>query len=214
MSQSLKIDLFTDFVCPWCLVGSARLDAVVARLPEGIDVDIENHPFYLDPSTPEEGVVVADMLRERYGRPPETMWERVQEEARKSGIELDLSRQPAMKPTQRAHTLVRLARPFGAQHALANAITDAYFLDHNDISDTSLLADLAEAHGMDREAALAGMEDPAERSRTESLATAAAQQGIRGVPFFVFDQRLALSGAQPEEVIEAAIAKALEGEPA
>lgn len=214
MAQTLKIDLFTDFVCPWCLIGSARLDRVLAGLPEGIDIDVENHPFFLDPDTPPEGVVVADMLRTRYNTEPEAMWARVEEQAEISGITLDLSRQPRMKPTVRAHTLVRHARPFGTQHNLANAIAAAYFLDHRDIDDTSVLAELAEMHGMDREDALAVMENEAERVTTANLAQAAAEKGIRGVPFFVFGARFGLSGAQAEEVIEDAIARTLDEEPA
>lgn len=123
MSRTLKIDLFTDVVCPWCLVGSARLDKAIAALPADVTADVENHPFYLDPNTPPEGYDVAEMLQSKYGRDPHEMWARPEAEARQSGIDLDLSRQPRTFPTQKAHTLVRLARVKGTQHALANAIT-------------------------------------------------------------------------------------------
>src|SRR5690606_24056924 len=125
-----KIDVFTDIVCPWCLVGSIRLDRALAKLPADIQVEVENLPFYLDPDTPAEGVVVADMLRQKYGRDPKGLWERVEGEARMSGIDLDLSLQPRSYPTAKAHTLVRVANARGTGHALANAITAAYFLDH------------------------------------------------------------------------------------
>ena len=113
MPRTIKIDLFTDTVCPWCLVGAERLDQAIAALPPDVPVDVENHPFYLDPNTPEEGVVVADMLRQKYGRDPREMWARVEGEARASGIDLDLSRQPRSYPTRKGHTLVRLARVKG-----------------------------------------------------------------------------------------------------
>jgi len=147
MTRKLKIDLFTDTVCPWCLIGSARLDQAIARLPGDVEVDVENHPFYLDPTTPAEGVVVADMLREKYGREPREMWARVEGEARASGIDLDLSRQPRSYPTAKGHTLVRLARVKGTQHALANAIAAAYFLDHLQINDDTVLAGIAGRFG-------------------------------------------------------------------
>jgi predicted DsbA family dithiol-disulfide isomerase len=70
---NLKIDLWTDVVCPWCLVGSERLDQAIAKLPAGTVVDVENHPFYLDPNTPPEGYDVAEMLRAKYGREPRDM---------------------------------------------------------------------------------------------------------------------------------------------
>jgi predicted DsbA family dithiol-disulfide isomerase len=210
MTKQLKIDVFTDVVCPWCVVGSARLDAAVAKLADDIDVIIENHPFYLDPNTPPEGVVVADMLRERYGKDPSEMWARVEGEARKAGVELDLSKQPRMFPTKKAHTITRLAKPLGIQHELANAIANAYFLEHRQINDDNVLADIAVEFGFDRGDALDAMNDEHELAITEQLANDAASQGIRGVPFFVFGEKYALSGAQPAEVFDRALAQVIE----
>src|SRR5690606_8576009 len=96
MTKLLKIDVFTDVVCPWCLVGSARLDQAIAALPDDVEVEVENHPFYLDPTVPPEGVDVGEMLKSKYGRDPKEMWARVESEAAKAGITLDLSRQPRM----------------------------------------------------------------------------------------------------------------------
>ena len=210
MAKLLKIDVFTDVVCPWCLVGSARLDKAIAALPDDIEVEVENHPFYLDANTPAEGVVVADMLRDKYGKEPSEMWERVESEARKAGVELDLSKQPRMFPTKRAHTITRLAKPLGNQHELANAIANAYFLEHRQINDDNVLADIAVEFGFDRGDAIDAMNDENELAITEKLATDAAAQGIRGVPFFVFGEKYALSGAQPPEVFERALAQAIE----
>lgn len=210
MTKQLKIDVFTDVVCPWCIVGSARLDNAIAALPDDVDVIVENHPFYLDPNTPAEGVVVADMLREKYGREPSEMWERVESEARKAGVELDLSKQPRMFPTKKAHTITRLSKPLGIQHELANAIANAYFLEHRQINDDNVLADIAAEFGFDRGDALDAMNDENELAITEQLANDASAQGIRGVPFFVFGEKYALSGAQPPEVFERALQQAIE----
>ena len=209
MSKLLKIDVFTDVVCPWCLVGSARLDKAVAALPDGIDVVIDNHPFYLDPSVPPEGVDVGEMLRTKYGRDPKEMWERVESEAAKAGVTLDLSQQPRMFNTAKAHTITRLSKPLGIQHELANAIANAYFLDHRQINDDNVLADIAVEFGFDRGDAIDAINDENELSITEQLAADAAAQGIRGVPFFIFGEKYALSGAQPDEVFEQALAKTI-----
>ncbi|HWU18059.1 MAG TPA: DsbA family oxidoreductase [Devosia sp.] len=210
MSKILKVDVFTDVVCPWCLVGSARLDTALAALPDDIEVVVENHPFYLDPSVPPEGVDVGEMLREKYGKDPREMWARVEGEAKKAGIDLDLSQQPRMFNTAKAHTITRLAKPMGIQHELANAIAEAYFLEHRQINDDNVLADIAVAFGYDRGDALDAMNDENELSITEQLATQAAQQGIRGVPFFIFGEKYALSGAQPDEVFAKALAQTIE----
>jgi predicted DsbA family dithiol-disulfide isomerase len=210
MTKILKIDVFTDFVCPWCIVGSARLDRAIAALPDDIEVVIDNHPFYLDPNTPADGVVVAEMLAERYGKDPSEMWQRVESEARNAGVELDLSRQPRMVPTKKAHTITRLAKPLGVQHELANAIANAYFLEHRQINDDNVLADIAVEYGFDRGDAIDAMNDENELAITEQLATDAAAQGIRGVPFFVFGEKYALSGAQPQDVFERALAQTID----
>ena len=210
MSRTIKIDLFTDVVCPWCLIGSKRLDDAIARLPADITVDVENRPFYLDPDTPPEGYDVAEMLRRKYGRDPKTIWARAEEQAQLSGIDLDLSKQPRTFPTQKAHTLVRLARPKGTQHALANAIAWAYFMDHRQVNDVEVLADIATGFGFTREEALSDVSDPRELETSHQMAVWAAQQGIQGVPFFVFDNRFAVSGAQSQDVFEMAFAKVLD----
>ena len=212
MSKTIKIDLFTDTVCPWCLVGAARLDQAIARLPEGVEVVVENHPFYLNPNTPAEGIVVADMLAEKYGRDPKEMWARVEDEARTSGIALDLSRQPRSYPTQKGHTLVRLAKAKGTQHGLANAIAWAYFMDHQLINDDEVLAEIAAQHGYSRAEALQVVRDAEALAETHDLAIAAAEQGIQGVPFFIFENRFAVSGCQPEAVFDRALDLALHPE--
>ncbi len=207
MPQPLKVDLFTDVVCPWCLIGSHRLDRIVEALAPEISVEIENHPFYLDPDAPPEGVVVADILREKYGREPEEMWARVEAEAAKSGIKLDLSRQPRAFPTTKAHTLTRLAKARGTQHALANAIADAYFLQQREIQRDDVLSEIASAHGFTPEETIRLVNDPGELEITAQQALQAARMGISGVPFFILDNRYALSGAQPEAVLEQALRK-------
>ena len=209
MTRTLKIDIWTDTVCPWCLIGSARLDKAIAAMPPDVVVDVENHPFYLDPTTPPEGYDVGEMLRSKYGREPHEIWARAEAEAKRTGIDLNLSKQPRTYPTRKDHTLVRLARVKGTQHALANAIAWAYFIDHRQTSDDEVLAEIATQHGFSREEALQVMRDPDELGTSHDLATLAAEQGIQGVPFFIFDGRFALSGAQPQEVFDRAFRIAL-----
>ena len=208
--RQIKIDVWTDVVCPWCLIGSARLDKAIAELPADVSIEVENHPFYLDPNTPPEGYDVGEMLKSKYGREPRDMWARPQEEARKSGIELDLSQQPRTFPTQKAHTIVRLALDKGTQHQLANVIANAYFLEHRQVNDDEVLAEIAAEHGFARDEALGLMGDPAELKTSHELAIWAAQQGIQGVPFFIFDNKFAMSGCQPEEVFAEAFEAAID----
>jgi predicted DsbA family dithiol-disulfide isomerase len=209
-TKPLQIDLFADLVCPWCFVGSERLERVIAELAElKRPVVVTHHPFLLDPNTPPEGDDVPARLRRKYGVPPERLWARLEAEARKSDLELDLSKQRWSYPTARAHTLIRHAAAKGTQRALVRALYSAYFQDALNIHDTGVLAEVAAPHGFDADevARLTTDENGLAEIREEARAAAAA--GIDGVPFFVFGERLSVAGAQPESVLRAAIEQAI-----
>ena len=208
MTRSIRIDLFTDIVCPWCLIGTARLDQALATLPDDVEVEVLHHPFLLDPTTPEEGQNTRERLSAKYGGDIEAMQARVQSAARDAGVPLDMSVQPMSYPTIKPHTLIRLAAP-EQQYPLAKAFAAAYFLEGKNITDNDLLADIAAEHGFEREAALVLITDDNENETTKALALSASQQGINGVPFFIFNNQFAISGGQPLEVFQRAFRVAL-----
>jgi predicted DsbA family dithiol-disulfide isomerase len=209
MTSSISIDLFSDFVCPWCFIGSVRLEQALAGLAGEVTAEVAYHPFFLDPNVPAEGISIPDMLRKKYGADPKQLWSRAEAAARTSGIALDLSHQPKMYPTAAAHTLARHAEARGTQRALAGALFRAYFQDALNIGDPATLAGIAVQHGFSQAEALELTGSEAELELTREAAISAAQGGIRGVPFFVFDGRLAVSGAQSVEVLQAAIRQAV-----
>ena len=203
---ALKIDLYTEISCPWCIIGQHRLDKVLAeRFPE-LSVDIEHHPVMLMPDCPPEGLRIADLLKSRYGvTDTAASWARPHAEARASGLDLDLGRQPFAYPTLDAHTLIRLARARGTQHALANAISKAYFMDALDISDAKVLADIAVLHGFDGAEVAALLTGEAERLETRRQVAGSFEAGVRSVPHFVFDGRTALNGGRSEDELADAV---------
>lgn len=201
----LRIDLYTEITCPWCIVGQYRLNKVLAERLPGLEVDIHHHPVLLLPDAPAAGLYIPDLLRARYGvTDPKAAFARPEAEAHASGLELDLSRQPWTYPTQAAHALILAAGERGTQHALALAITNAYFLDAKNIGDADVLADIAVAHGFEYAEARAIALDPAEHRRVEQQATDSAA-GVRSVPHFVFGDRVAINGGRSEDEIAAAI---------
>jgi predicted DsbA family dithiol-disulfide isomerase len=210
MTQSLTIDLFSDIVCPWCFIGSVRLEQALAGMAGEVEAEVCYHPFFLDPTVPEEGRSIPDMLRKKYGVDPKQLWGRAEAAAKESGIMLDLSAQPMMYQTAAAHTLLRHADEKGTQRALAAALFHSYFLDAKNIGDSAVLASIAAEHGFTREEALELTNAASELELTREEAISAAQGGIRGVPFFIFDGKLAVSGAQSVSVLQAAIRQALE----
>lgn len=209
MTTTLAIDVFSDVVCPWCFIGATRLEQALAALSSEVQAEVCYHPFYLDPTVPKGGVSVPEMLKRKYGVEPKQVWARAEAAARESGLELDLSLQPKMYPTSAAHTLLRHAHAKGTQRALAQALFHGYFREALDISDEAVLAGIAAQHGFSRDEALELTGSAVELELTREEATAAAQGGIRGVPFFIFAGRLAVSGAQPVSVLQGAIRQAL-----
>lgn len=209
--SDLKIDFYSEITCPWCLIAHYRLDKVLAERFAGLSVDIVHHPVFLIPDCPPEGASIADLARSRHGvNDPSLLWARPEAEARASGLDLDLSRQPFAYPTQGAHTLIRIARDRGTQHRLAGAVYAAYFLDVCNISAPDVLADIASQHGFDKAEARGLSQDRIERAITERQAAYAAAQGIRSVPHFVFGGRMALNGGRSEDELAFAIERSVQ----
>jgi len=204
----LQIELVSDCVCPWCYLGSVRLDRVLAGDAE--PPEVVHRAFFLDPSTPEEGIDIADMLRRKYGVDPRLAWDRVEAAARESGLALDLTKQRRQWPTLRAHTLIRRAAERGTQRELARALLRANFDEARNINDPRVLADIGEQHAFTADEVLSLVGDAAELAATRAEVDAAVAAGVRGVPFFVFDGRFAVSGAQRESVLREALKRARE----
>lgn len=202
----LRIDLVSDFSCPWCFIGERRLAQVLQEL--GRPAEITYHPFLLNPDLPPEGVDLRDYLRQRYGGNPQEMLASVETTARATRLPLDFSRVTRFPNTVAAHTLTRHAPTPAAQAALAEAFFTANFLEGRDLSDRALLVRLATAHGFAPADAERLVADEAEHVHTRQIAAALSKQGISGVPFFIFGQKAAFSGAQPAEVFRQAIAQA------
>lgn len=206
----MRIDLYTEITCPWCLVGHHRLDKVLAeRFPE-LAVAIRHHPVLLLPEAPAAGLYIPDLLRSRYGiTDPRAAFSRVEGEARASGLDLDLGRQRWAYPTQAAHAVILAAAGRETQHRLAVAITQAYFLAARNIADAEVLADIAAEQGIDREQARAIARDPEQHRRVEADAARAVEAGVRSVPHFVFGAGIAIQGGRSEDEMAAAIRAAI-----
>lgn len=209
--EQLTIDVVSDVVCPWCYIGTHRLDRVIEALrteAPALAITVRHHPFELMPQTPPQGLNVADMLRKKYGVDPHTLWARVEGAAIESGLRLDLSKQEMAYPTLAAHTLIGMASSPAQEHALARALFEAYFAEARDVSDPRVLAAIGEAQGLSADAVLATVGDAQALEHTREAAQEWLQRGVTGVPFFVVGERLAFSGAQPEAVLRKVIEKA------
>lgn len=208
--KTLQIDIYSDIACPWCFIGTRRLDAVLAELADELEVTVRHQPYLLHPDAPPEGINMQEMLATKYGADPRAIFERVEAAARDEGIPLDLAKQSQAYNTTAAHTLLRHAYAKGTQAALSDALFSAYFLDAKNVADTEVLVELATAHGFTAEEVERLVQDEGELDLTRYEAQQAGARGIQGVPFFVLNNRFALSGAQPSAAFRQAIAQALE----
>ena len=210
----MRIEIWSDVVCPWCYVGKRRLEAALAGFDHADEVEVVYRSFQLDPSAPHRGTeLTSETLARRIGRAPDAvrdMQQQLVDTAAADGLELRLF-ETVHTNTADAHRLLHLALATGGpelQVRLKEALLSAYFEQARDVGDHDVLAEVAVAAGLDEErvrAVLAGAE-------YADLVAADVRQarayGATGVPFFVFDQRFAVSGAQPADVFRQALDQA------
>lgn len=209
--KPLKIDVVSDVVCPWCFIGKRHLDrALELWRDEQPDCAVTIHwrPFFLNPDTPEAGEPYRPFLEKKFGGPKqlEELWQRVSAAGRTAGIEFAFEKIELRANTLNAHRLIHHAQTkYGADTtvtaALVEALFAAQFLEGRHVGDRKVLADVAATCGMDRAAVLGYLESNEDADAVRGGASEAQRMGISGVPFFIFNQRLAASGAQPPEAL-------------
>ena len=210
MQESLIIDIVSDIVCPWCYVGKKHLEAALAEMPE-IDAVVRWHPFQLDPTIPPEGLDRKAYMRQKFGDDGrlEAAHQRLEVLGAQNGIGFQFGAITRSPNTLDAHRLIRWAGDAGLQDTMVQSLFQAYFEEGRDIGDRAVLALIAERAGLEADAILERLEsdDDAENIRIEIAE--AGRIGVTGVPFFILAQKLAVSGAQPADVLKDAIRQAL-----
>jgi predicted DsbA family dithiol-disulfide isomerase len=204
-SGALRVDVWFDLICPWCLIGKRQLQTALRRLAEeqpGVAVDLHWHGAQLIRDVPPEGWPFAAFYERRLGS-PQAVRDRqaqVRAAAEQAGAVVDFERITTFPNTARAHQLLNAARPqLSASDfdALLERLLAAYFWRGEDLGDMSTLLAIAQAHGLSTDALDPALDQP--------LPPASA---VPSVPFFIFNQRLALSGAQPADTLLRAIREA------
>ena len=197
MSQPLKVDIWSDIQCPWCYIGKRKFEAAVADF-DG-EVEIEYHSFELAPDTPVDYQgSPAQYLAERKGMSVpqvEQLFQRVTEIAAAVGLDYDLTRSQQTN-TVKAHELLHYAKARGRQAELKEALLKAYFIDHRHVGRIDDLADLAAELGFDREDVVRSLSESEYLPAVRADGDLARAYGISGVPFYVFDDKYGVSGAQ------------------
>lgn len=199
MTQPLRVDIISDVMCPWCIVGYSQL--AKAASDADIYLDVHWHPFELNPQMAEEGENLREHLAAKYGSTPEQSTQaraQLTNLGQALGFEFNFSDDSHMWNTFRAHQLLDWAGEQGKGHDLKMALFKAHFTDAKNLSDPDVLADVAEAVGLDRAEALRLLASEERAAQVRQKQQFWQQQGIQGVPAMVFQQRHLVTGAQGE----------------
>ena len=212
----LPVAVYSDYTCPWCYIGSARLDRLKEELGDRVQLDVEWKPFEIHPEVPRGGMPVEALPY------PRAQWEAMMANLRRHAEAegLEMSNRPFVSNTHRAlaaSAYVQAEEPerFEAFH---DALFRGYFGEGRDLGDPTVVHEIATASGVDAERMEAALDAGRYEDALRETAATARRLGISGTPTFVFGERHGAAGAQPVEelrrVAERALAEQAAREPA
>ena len=207
----MRIDIISDVVCPWCLIGWRQLGQAIRET--GIAADIRWHPFELNPHMPAEGEPVADHVRRKYGASAEqsaATRAAMADIAAPLGIRFRPGIPERMWNTHQAHQLIHWARESGRQTALAEELFAAHFERGERLADPHVLLSAVEAAGLDRDEAARVLESGAESAAVRAAEARFADLGVTGVPAIILDERGLVMGAQGPDTFARLIVRMVE----
>jgi predicted DsbA family dithiol-disulfide isomerase len=199
----MRVDIWSDVVCPWCYVGKRRFETALAAFDGAAAIEVVHHSFQLNPAAPRDQTSDRRaMLMQKYRLSPQQVDEmdaRMTETAAAEGLEYHLDGTRSGN-TFDAHQLLQFAKARGVQDAMVERLYRAYFTEQRSIFDRESLVALAGDAGLDAEEARTVLDDNRYAAAVEEDLDVARRLGANGVPFFVVDGRFGVSGAQPPAV--------------
>ncbi len=209
LNFKLQIDVVSDVVCPWCLIGKRQLDQALAQWqlnhPNAQAPIVRWHPFQLNPQVPRAGMDRGDYMERKFGqRDGSKIYDQVRQAAKQVGLELALEKIARQPNTVRAHALIEAAAPYDCQTAVKQALMMAYFMNGADLTDDQVLIQTAANAGLPLELAQGVLNDPKALQTIADQDQQARKMGISGVPLFIINRKLSVSGAQGAGVLSQA----------
>ena len=204
--MNLTVDVISDVICPWCYIGKRRLEKAIVAADCRHDVKVHWHPFQLNPTMPKEGISRREYRTRKFGS-----WERSLELDSKvivvgesEGIHFDFDKTKKTPNTVDAHRVIWLADQHGCQDAVVEVLFRAYFPEGKDIGNRQTLVDVAAEAGLDRKAAEAMLNCDDGLEAISNGREMSQRHQVDGVPFFIINNAVTLSGAQaPETFLDA-----------
>ncbi|HVJ22641.1 MAG TPA: DsbA family oxidoreductase, partial [Burkholderiales bacterium] len=199
--KTVKIEVASDVVCPWCYIGKKRLEKALALIPD-IKPEVRWLPFQLNPVLPAEGIPRAEYRKAKFGSLERSrqLDARVIAEGKGEGIDFAFERMERQPNTTQAHRLIALAQEEGRGNEVVNALFNAHFEEARYIGDPKVLAEIATQCGVkgwpEKAADVSGLEDDVRG------------MGISAVPTFIFERKSGIAGAHPPEQLAEAMRRA------
>ncbi|MEO0543855.1 MAG: DsbA family oxidoreductase [Pseudomonadota bacterium] len=210
---TLPVDVISDVMCPWCLIGKRRLQAAADIVAGEIELEIHWRPFQLDATLPDEGLDRQTYLENKFGGPDRAkeIYGHIKQTGAEEGIDFAFDKIAVSPNTLNAHRLIRFAGEVDSntQNAVVEELFDSFFIQGGHIGDLDILADIGANAGMDRSALLARLASEEARDETSAEVTRASQMGVTGVPCFIFDRKIAVMGAHPADHLVEAMREAV-----
>jgi len=216
----MQIDIISDAVCPWCFIGKRNLERALetyaSQHPDADAMQIKWHPFQLNPSLAAGGMPREEYTSSKFGGTERAreIYQRVADAGAAAGIKFDFDEIKVQPNTIDVHQLILLAGQTDTQDGVVESMFKGFFLEGRNLADRQTLLDLAQRGGLPRADAERCLEQQLLRNAVEEQDEHARKLGVEGVPFFIFDHKLAVSGAQPPEVLVQAMSEAASNPPA
>jgi predicted DsbA family dithiol-disulfide isomerase len=204
----ISIDVVSDVICPWCFLGKRRLDRALALIPD-VKAEIIFRPYFLDPTIPPEGLDRHEYMAAKFGEERlKTIHDPLIKAGQEDGVPYHFDKITRTPNTMDAHRLLRWAMVEGKQPQIAEALFMAYWSEGRDVGDHQVLADIAEAHGMNREKILTALASDKDKKEVSAETAQAQQMGVTGVPTYIINRKYGVVGAQSAELLAEQIKKA------
>lgn len=199
--MTIKLDIISDPICPWCLIGKAQLFKALETHPNH-RFEIEWHPFQLNPDMPVEGMDRRTYLEAKFGGKEGAVkaYTPVVEHAKAAGVTIEFEKIQRTPNTLDAHRLIHWAGIEGRQTAAVSALFKAYFAEGRDIGDRETLADIADSIEMDAATVARLLASDADVQNIRERDAHSREMGVNSVPTFIVGGRHAVPGAQPPEL--------------
>ena len=200
MEKKLKIDIVSDVVCPWCIIGYKRLEKAISELGIKNQVVIEWQPFELNPHMPPQGQNIKEHITEKYGSTEEQQNEsqrHMTDIGEELGFKFDYFDEMRMSNTFDAHVLLEYAKDFGKQTELKMRLMTSFFSERKDVSDRAILKQALLDVGLNADEGLARLDNDEARYKVRNKQGQWKTRGVQSVPTIVFNMKSAITGAQP-----------------